>query len=273
MNAPRQWRIADFARFMAGGSGERVAMAMLVAYFDESGISDKDVVALMGGAVSYVDHWSLLEAPWNNVLRPYNQYGVHTFHAVDCEHGESEFKNPQLSRGIRDSIRNGVAQELAKIPVQGIVSAVYREDWASAPDEVRALSMGDPFYFVLNFCLQQVSSWSKEYAGGDRVNLVFAKQQKYNANTQSLHANYLAAANRWPGIGAIFFEEPKFLVPLQAADLIAYESYRFAVAHKKSNVPEAPNRAWKYLVGGGNLAMSFKVHDRASLQELVPSSG
>lgn len=268
MNAPEQWRIADFVRFIAGGSRGRVAMAMLVAYFDESGISDNDVVALIGGAVSYVDHWSLLEAPWNNVLK---QYGVHTFHAVDCEHGSKEFKH--IRRDIRESIRNGVANELSKIPIQGIVSAVYRKDWESAPEEVKRLSMDDPFYFVLNFCLQQVSSWSMEYANGDRVSLVFAKQQQYNKNTADLHAGYLSAASRWPGIGAISFEEPKFLVPLQAADLIAYEAYRYAVAHRNSSVPTSPDRAWKYLVGGGNFAMSFKVHDRASLQELAPSSG
>jgi hypothetical protein len=59
-------------------------MAMLIGYFDESGTHDQSAVTTIAGYVAKPEVWASVEAQWRQVLEPFAQKGLHTFHMVDC---------------------------------------------------------------------------------------------------------------------------------------------------------------------------------------------
>jgi Protein of unknown function (DUF3800) len=260
---PESISVNDFAKAVIGGCGLKV-IAMLFAYFDESGTSDHEDVALIGGAIADLAFWDQLEAPWKKILR---SFGINTYHATDCENRRGEFE--PFERPIRDAITAGLAIELAKVPLQGFGSGVYREDFKFCPAEIRKNCQDDPMLMCFELCMQQVSSWSRQYAGSEPVNLVFAKHQKYQRHDQEIHAKYLSRAETWGrGIGSIAFADPAQLVQLQAADLLSYESFRFACEQRKGKPSNTANRpVWKY-ISEGERPISLMLHDLESLQKL-----
>jgi hypothetical protein len=256
---PRPWKQH---RIASRSALSVTVVLMLVAYFDESGTTDRDDVALIGGLVADLEYWRELEAPWKAIL---NRFGIGCYHAVDCEHRNGEFEPSE--RPIREAITVGLTNELCKVPFQGFVSAVYREDYRFSPAEIRRRTMNDPLYLAFELCLQQISSYSISFADSEKIDLIFARHNDYQENERAIHTNYLRQASTWGrGIGSIEFGDPAESVPLQAADLISYESYRYYCGQRRKPVP--PRRlAWKY-IEQADRGMSLIIHDLESLQNI-----
>src|SRR5579862_1904797 len=199
MLTPNCWPISDFVKSVQGREGP---VAVLVAYFDESGISRNDKVALVGGAATRSVIWSRLEKPWKKNLATSQ---VAWFHATDCENRTNEFEH--LERPLRDSLVRALSTELAKLGPQCFGSAVYRDAWMFASDLVRAKSFDDPYFFCFELCLQQIADWSNNCADGEPVALVFANQLEYQNRAIEIHKMYQEARGKYSSIGSISFSE------------------------------------------------------------------
>src|SRR5690349_5004620 len=125
---------------------------MLVAYFDESGTTDADDIALYGGAVADTLAWAELERPWKKKLR---EFELSEYHAVDCEAGRREFARYQ--RPIREAITRYLASQLGSLRGVAFGSGVFRTDWDDAPREIKIECDDDPVIFSLAFCFQHIS--------------------------------------------------------------------------------------------------------------------
>jgi hypothetical protein len=225
---------------------------VLAGYFDESGTSDSDTHVLIGGAIADTVLWSRIERRWRDKL---SEYGLSMYHAVDAEWRNDEFERYQ--KPIRDALTNFFSKLLAEVQGQAFGSAINRATWRNyAPDKLKALCSNDPYFMAFELALQQISSWSEEFIGGEPVAIVFARQQQYQARAAEIHARYLAAQEKWPGIGSLTFAEPKQLIELQAADLLCYELQRFAKCSTEQR------KTWTNLgEGTGQMAVSFMVYD------------
>ena len=80
--------------------------------------------------------------------------------------------------------------------------------------------------------MQYVSSWSRKYANGETVSLVFAEQRQYKDHAAKIHEMY-QASNLYHGLGSLTIAKPKLLIPLQAADLVCYETYKHMELHQE----------------------------------------
>lgn len=258
MSALACWPTTEFVRSVQGRQGP---LAVLVAYFDESGISKNEKVALVGGAVMDSVVWARLDRPWAENLKTSR---VTWFHAVDCENRWGEFEH--LERPLRDSLVRALSVALAKQGPQCFGSAIYRDAWAFATDTVRTRSFDDPYFFCFELCLQQVADWSNKYAGGEPVALVFANQMEYKDRAIAIHQMYQEAKERWSSLGSLTFADPRLLVPLQAGDLLAYELYQFIKGG--ATYGGYSRQAFRHFETIGGTAMSLMIHDRESVSKL-----
>jgi hypothetical protein len=257
------WPAEQFARSVLGGSSRHGAIAVLVGYFDESGMAPRDKVAMIAGAVADSAAWSALEKPWAKHLASFEKTW---YHAVDAEHGEGDFS--RTDRPFREAVTNLLSRELAAVPMQMFVSGAYRADWQFASDAVKKRCQDDPYYFAFELCLQQISRWSQDYCDGEPVALVFAEHDQYQERARRLHEFYQRARGLGiAGIGGISFCNPRHLIPLQAADMICYEVHRRFADDPRGN-PAVSRRAFQNLEDGGS--MSVMIHDRDSLAALRP---
>jgi hypothetical protein len=256
------WPIEEFARSILGGSSKHKAVAVLVGYFDESGISQNQPIALAGGAVADSVVWSRIELPWRRALSDEKSIGkrISCFHAFDCEQGEGEFSS--VRRPLRDALAWRLSDEIGKIRPQCFAAGVMRNDWSYASPELRAAAHEDPYYLSVALCIEQIARWSRQYASGEPVALVFAKQTTLNAVTSAIHSDYF---EEFPEVGAMSVATPQLVIPLQVADFVSYESYRYAV---NADAGET-RRLWKNLEKHG-VGLDFRIHNRDTLPLIKP---
>ncbi|WP_157538802.1 DUF3800 domain-containing protein [Hydrogenophaga flava] len=263
MKAEKYWPIEEFAGSVLGGASKHKVVAVLVAYFDESGISSRDHMVLVGGAVADSSTWSRIERPWKKCLEPgeISDNGVSCFHAVDCDHGEREFAS--VPRPLRDAMAWRLSDEIGKIKPHCFAAGVVRKDWDGLPGDMKDALGGDPLHLSVALCIEQISDWAKREVDGEPVALVFAKQHQYNKATEHIHSEY---CRDFSGVGSVSFSEPRLVIPLQVADFIAYESYRWM--HERALKPDAePRRLWKNLEKH-EVKMTFNFYDKDSLHKL-----
>ena len=241
---------------------------MLVAYFDESGITPGNHTVLTGGAVADSMTWARIESPWRKWLSPgqFCEKGISCFHATDCENGEKEFSS--IDRPFRDAMAWKLSDEIGKIKPHCFAAGVVRKDWGHAPVEVKKSLEDNPFYLSVALCIEQISDWSQLEAGGEKVALVFANQRELNGITTEIHSEYFSEG--WPGIGAIAFADPRLVIPLQVADFIAYESYKWR-KNKAADPSAEPRRLWKNLQQHG-VKMTFHEYNENNLPKLNRTS-
>lgn len=224
MNAPnldfslKGWSITEFA----SGLGAK-NFAMLCAYLDDTGTHKDSVVAGVFGLVGTPAEFSLIDEAWRSYLK---SVGLSWFHSVDCEYRKKEFSDRE--QPDRDAIWKRLIETIGNHAVVMVGSAVVRADWDQAltPKE-KSFFGDDPLYFCFEHCMQQLSKWSKEYRNGESVSIVFAQQRQYEEIAEKLFRFY-SRSQRFSNLGPSFsLGDPRHIVPLQAADIVAYESYQY----------------------------------------------
>jgi hypothetical protein len=221
--------VPDFANVVHRRSCPTKVIVLLTAYFDETGTHKQARLTGLSGFIAPAQVWSEIEAAWDTRLKSDEpDYRVATYHAVDCFHGTNEFKNlTYWNRTRRELLTADLAEILAAKGISAITSALLQADW----DDVYAKLASDAFrarfpsayHLCFEHCVQQAFSWSERFASGAPVAFVFAEQSEYQGRAQQILNAYQASSQRGSKIASITFSSPRKLIPLQAADLMAYE--------------------------------------------------
>lgn len=212
---------------------------MLVAYFDESGTHGNSRIVTLTGLVGRLPEWTRLEAPWRKRLGD-----IKCFHAVDCAATDKAFShlNKTAAAALSADLSTVLADHGEHPGLVAISGGMYRDDWRyAASDLMKREFLNDPFIFCCVMAIQQVCSWSEEFAGGEPVAFVFAKQDQYNDYMKKVALAFDQVASG-KQIGHVGFGTPECLIQLQAADLFAYEIYRELDWQLDTPNMPAPNR-------------------------------
>lgn len=214
---------------------------MLAGYFDESGTSDRDVYALYGGIVADTVIWSRIEVRW---LKKLTEFGIEQYHAAELENRLGDFQ--PYSRGIRDALTNYFSALVSEIECQAFGVAILRDDWNALVPEHGKREFGyDPLLLAAAALMQRISLWSEQCMNSEPVALVFARHKTLTPALEIIHATL--RAKKLPGLGSISFAQPADLVPLQVADMFAYELRKYlrdpdGSRQAKSNFARGPGK-------------------------------
>lgn len=195
---------------------------MLTGYMDETGHSRDERQRFVGvaGLVAPAESWEAFDRKWKETL---GVFKIPYFHMKDFANrrryfeGWSELKRQKLLGKLLRIIAT-----THPFPVGAIVSL---DDYRSFSAEDREL-MGDPYHFCLMGCVY-LPAWRTENAStAVRVAIVFGEQSEFKNMAGLLLDDFKqnnAAAKRFDPPA---FEDMKTVVPLQAADIVAYELYK-----------------------------------------------
>jgi hypothetical protein len=151
-------------------------------------------------------------------------FPISAFHSVECESGEGEFFG--IQKEIRQTFPPRLAILMPKRQYLSIWSAVVKEDWWEATNEAFRAIYPDPFYFCFEHCAREMAHWSERVAGGSDVALVYSEQLEFQNRIQTIWSAYDRAKNIAP-LSSFATASYKKCVPLQAADLMAYECFKY----------------------------------------------
>ena len=213
--------ISYLARTLHPRKAKFRAMALLRAYFDESGIDANSKVVAISGLIAKEGSWTDLEERWENVVDEYAHLGLSVFHMVDFIHQTREFA--LIDTPSRNYVLTQLSEILRDANVTPIFSAVIKDHWDS---EVKSPAFLDkfpePFFLCFEDIMLQLWEWSFKNAKQEYVVPIFANQQEYNSKMDRIDRDRCQFPWYSNIISPISFNTPENLIPLQAADFVAY---------------------------------------------------
>jgi hypothetical protein len=200
---------------------------MLIAYLDDSGTSPTNKVALVAGYLSSGKLWEEFKEKWHTLL---DAYGIKTLHRVELEAFQGEFKDWNNHR--RTEFLKKAHKIIRRFTYTAIGSAIVKADF----DEV--IPKGD---FIRTFagvygwcahaCIVALLDWRQRHNYKDEIQIVFEAGTQGQGQVDTMLRELSKTSSwqekeKWPVSGWTF--QNKSVIPLQAADLVAYEYYRVA---------------------------------------------
>ncbi len=201
-------------------------MAMYSAYFDES-TGNGSPVLVVAGFLSNDAHWGLFESEWKAALA---EFGIKVFKASHCATRKGEF------RGMDDPTRRALMSKLLETigrRVQfGFASVVHVKDFSQLFQGHERREIGSPYNLCCLTCAVQIGEWAKANHQVEPVGYFFDSGHR---NAREALDTLLEQKNDSSlieyRIGLITFESDDMLIPIQAADLAAYEVWKWLDEH------------------------------------------
>ena len=247
---------------------------MLTAYLDETGHSkdpNKKYVGL-AGMVATAERWEAFERDWRQALEDF-EVPNNFFHMMDFAQSQGPpydgWKNDETKR------RTVLDRLMAIIRNTGMpFGAVVNLEAYRATSATYQAGAVDPYYICLQHCVHGAAVQTLYEAPEERIRVVFADQPEYRGKIVPLYAALKASKEmahydlRLAENCSI--EDPREIIPLQAADVIAYEvgQYFEKFVHRSDVKPR-----WGFLeivrmsLKGGQGALSLSYYGKERLQQ------
>jgi hypothetical protein len=218
----------DFARVLLPRSSMDGALAMLTAYFDDTGAHDESPLVGFAGLIGAEVQWSAFEAAWCSKLRAplARKPPLSRFHMTDCMTRRNEFLG--YSNAERDAIAHDFREIIIASGVAGYAIVASCADWNELvlPSQA-SLLWQDAEAFCFRDCVSKMCLFIEQFSPSDReLSLVFDNMPHRLTINQRIYQEY---QNYPPTVGAnllgVSFLNSTSFVPLQGADIFAWEFF------------------------------------------------
>jgi hypothetical protein len=229
---------------------------VLKVAMDESGVHDDSPVLTVGAYIARPRQWEEWTKRWNVAKRP-----IKVFHAVDCANLVGEFKGWTAAR--RDPLVIRLLDVLRESNLPGVVIGLHMDEFRKAMANHKDLRtiFGSPYAACFQWVAQVIINIAIEVGSQERIGFIHeCNDYQYDA----LQAFAWIKRNSNPGhrvIGLQFADKQDY-VPLQAADVLAYEG------NKRIRDPSRPERRpWQALNPDARILAAH--YGRDNMQELL----
>jgi hypothetical protein len=203
-------------------------LTVLRAYMDESGIHAGSSICAIAGVVGSESEWEILERRWRRIIE---DEGIAVFHMAEFESRQREFASWSNTR--RHLFMEKLIEAIKARDVHCVGSALVRADYDGlSQDEKTWMTHGNPqypYFLCFQHCIIESCHVADRLPAEEKVAFVFDRQQDFAAEATRLY-NDLKDQQNWPNherlADIVAFASKRETIPLQVADLIAYESYK-----------------------------------------------
>jgi hypothetical protein len=215
-------------------------IGMITAYFDDSGTHPKSDVIVWAGLFGNQYQWESFDRIWNDLLDSPcpNKDPIKKFHTVECRFREGEFA--YWSRTEQDYLIDQLASAVVRTLLSGIAIVVNRRDYDEVVTGDLRTIYGDAeafcaslFYVRIQELVSRIAPQETEMAFviDRRENRMAQHQAAYDiVAEENKRNNILMNVERKIELLSLTFASSKKFLPLQAADLFAYEVYQASKA-------------------------------------------
>lgn len=230
---------------------------MLRIYLDDSGKSDNptESITCIAGAISPLQAWKELEREWSEVLCRFDVPYLHMkeyAHSVPGSPFEKWKGNEEVRTAFLSSLMDIMGRQVLSVIGTTVPNEHFKRLTLAQQQKVR-----DPYFM----CFQQtmlaagVNAFAEHKTVGRSLNIpsstlpeeeklgvVFSSQDEFRGLAESLYYEMRAETTIGPMLGSFEWASYKDVIPLQVADLIAYEMRGFAaiLLDSRRNVIRTP---------------------------------
>lgn len=199
-------------------------MSMLTVYCDDSGTDKHSRSAVVAGYMSNVAQWELFTKEWIAALK---DFGIINMRRANLENFQGDFKKWDSTR--RTALLQRLQPIIKRRTKMPLGSMVVKEDFEKfVPNELKEKT-GGVYGFLAYTCLAGVTKWCNQPSRQHRqpINWVFEAgtegSHQVNKMFDATYAN--EDLRKQSHLGGWSFKG-KDIVPLQSADLLAYECFK-----------------------------------------------
>lgn len=201
-------------------------MAVLTGYYDETGDTRDPSQKFVGmaGFVAPADSWRLFERKWKFIL---NEFKIPYFHMREFAPSVGVFNGWKGKEDKRQSLFHSLIEtirEIKPLPVGCIFSS---DDFRALSEQDKKL-IGDPYYLSFLTCLGVPCFFVQNAPPEIRLATVFGEHSLFESKAREFHKYIKAAYAVGDRLYPPDFRDMRQFVPLQAADIMAYELYKEA---------------------------------------------
>lgn len=194
------------------------------AYMDETGHAADDAQRFCGmaGFLAPADRWEVFEGKWKQVLVDFK---IPYFHMKEFAHSEGVFAGWRGKELKRRKLFGTLLNKIAAIHPIPIGSITSLDAYRALTDEDRMIHH-DPYLRSLLDCSGMPGIVLRDQPPEVRYAVVFSEQTEFRHRAESVYQMIrkgftFASRMMYPD-----FKDMRALVPLQAADIIAYELHK-----------------------------------------------
>jgi len=240
---------------MVLGESDRQVI-VLKAVMDESGVHDDSPVLTVAAYLARPRQWQEWTKRWKVAKRP-----IKVFHAVDCANFEGEFKG--WDAVARDELVVRLLRVINESDIPGVVIGLHMDEFRRAMagrDDLRAL-FGSPYAACFQWVVQVIMNLAVEAGSRERIGFIH-EINHYRQEALEAFAWVKENANPNRAIIGLQFDDKQDFVPLQAADVLAYEG------NKRMRDPSRPERRpWQALNPDGRIIAAH--YGKENMAELI----
>jgi hypothetical protein len=247
--------VLELSRAILGGS--RGFIAVLKVFIDESGTHDGSPVVTVAAYMARPRQWQLFTKEWRAAIRPAKVY-----HATDAANRRGEFKN--WTREQVDAVAARALPVIVRNTEYGLAVGVQMDHLNEAlrerPD-LRA-AFGSAYAICLYAVMGEILDGRRRFESDERM-AFFHEENSYKREALDAYEAVLRDYNQANAPTTFTFGSKQDYVPLQAADVFAYE------ANKKLRDTARPDRRALQALEPESGRLSFRAFDRTNMPWLV----
>jgi hypothetical protein len=208
--------------------------AVLFGFFDGSSTHAGSKIWTLCGFLGEFSDFETLDEKWNKVLnKPHWPSRPSEFHMYDCVHARGELDGWTFAERL--ALFGDLATIVAESNLHALGSIVIVDDLARlAHDEMELLQserLGTPIDLTLQYILQNALRYTKKYSLTEDIGLIFDQEPEVIAQ------QFLAFSDHYRNefgkiLAGIGFGDSAKWTPLQAADMLAYCTYRLELRRR-----------------------------------------
>ena len=212
---------------------------MLCAFFDDSGTHASSAVVAMGGLLGTEEQWDVFESSWTSLLASPlpGKPRLKQFHLSPCRARLDEFQDYGWAE--IDLITHNFRKVILDVGLVTIACAVNKVAWDELIVGEIAAQTGSPEELCFHKCMESMLNTIRLRKPGESVFVLF--DQGVRRQLQDYAMFYESQREEHPEISAIKFAPVAKIVALQGADMIATETYQYALEWIKNRESPVPN--------------------------------
>jgi Protein of unknown function (DUF3800) len=232
-------------------------VAVLKVYLDESGTHDESPVVTVGAYLARPKEWKKWTASWNVAKKP-----IKVFHANDCANLWGEFEG--WDKESRDAFVAKLLPVIANHKMVGLLIGINMVAYKKAMKEHPELleMVGTPYAACFQWVIQTILNNVEKKSSNEQI-AFFHEINDYKE--EALKAFDFVRDNRRSHSSnmTLAFGSKEKYVPLQAADILAYEG------NKRLRNPYGPKRRALIALDPNNTRLSIKHYGEKNMNIFI----
>ncbi len=244
---------------------------MLTAYFDDSGTHTDSDVVLWSGLFGNHYQWEHFDKLWTEKLRNPSpgKEPLQRFHMANCMAGDGEFLG--WSRLATKFLVHELVDIILRCGLYSDGAAISRKDWDELVTGNLRGALGDAEGYSMRSAFVRASKWARAL-GSNELAFVFDRRQERKNEGQRIYRLFEEFSKIEPSAVnpvSFTFANSYRLLPLQGADLLAWEQYRYATDYLKSSGRSkvAESTELQRLSRGGRVTLGVGL--RSAIEKMV----